>query len=126
MRSFKIKKKVIACQIWKGMNKVIKLISKAAQNNGLQGRLANDSTCKTCTLTLLNSDVSVNYVAQLSDCHNIKSFDSFNIKSFCLLNGVSSQQILSPTHSPRAIMSVNHIIFSYSEWLTGTKLEVLL
>ena len=46
--------------------KFLKLgISKAAQNNGLQGRLKNHSDCETCISRLLGLDIPVIYVTQL-------------------------------------------------------------
>ena len=47
-------------------NDVGKLFLKIAQNNGLQGRLRIHSDCKTCISRLLDLDVPVIYVAQLS------------------------------------------------------------
>ena len=64
-----------------GRNKIGKLCSKAAQNDGLQGRLANPSVCKTCILRLFDSDVTMNYVAQLSGYWNVKSLHSYKSAS---------------------------------------------
>ena len=55
-----------------GKNEIGKLLSKAAKNAGLPGQVTNHSVRKTCVLGLLDSDVAVNYVAQLSGHHNLK------------------------------------------------------
>ena len=64
-----------------GKNEIGKLLTKAAQNAGLQGRVTNHSVRKTCISRLLDSDVPENYVAQLSGHRNLKSLDSYKSAS---------------------------------------------
>jgi integrase len=64
-----------------GKNEIGKLLSKAAQNVGLPGRVTNHSVRKTCVSRLLDSDVPVNFVAQLSGHHNLKSLDAYKSAS---------------------------------------------
>lgn len=64
-----------------GKNEIGKLLSKAAQNAGLPGRVTNHSVRKTCISRLLDSDVPVNFVAQLSGHHNLKSLDAYKSAS---------------------------------------------
>ena len=73
-----------------GKNEIGKQLSKAAQNNCLQWRLANNSVYKTFISMLLNSDVPVNYVAQLSDYQNFKS----SIHANHLLFNISEESCL--------------------------------
>ena len=58
-----------------------KLLSTAARNSGLHGRLTNHSVRKTRISRLLESDVPENYVAQLSGHNNLKSLDSYKTAS---------------------------------------------
>lgn len=64
-----------------GKNEIGKLLTKAAQNAGLPGRVTNHSVRKTCISRLLDSDVPENYVAQLSGHRNLKSLDSYKSAS---------------------------------------------
>ena len=64
-----------------GKNEIGKLLTKAAQNAGLPGRVTNHSVQKTCISRLLDSDVPENYVAQLSGHRNLKSLDSYKSAS---------------------------------------------
>ena len=64
-----------------GKNEIGKLLTKAAQNAGLPGRVTNHSVRKTCISRLLDSDVPGNYVAQLSGHRNLKSLNSYKSAS---------------------------------------------
>ena len=64
-----------------GKNEIGKLLTKAAQNAGLPGRVTNHSVRKTCISRLLDSDVPENYVAQLSGHRNLKSLDLYKSAS---------------------------------------------
>ena len=64
-----------------GKNEIGKLLTKAAQNAGLPGRVTNHSVRKTCISRLLDSDVPENYVAQPSGHRNLKSLDSYKSAS---------------------------------------------
>ena len=64
-----------------GKNEIGKLLTKAAQNAGLSGRVTNHSVRKTCISRLLDSDVPENYVAQLSGHRNLKSLYSYKSAS---------------------------------------------
>ena len=68
-----------ACPL--GKNEIGKLLTKAAQNAGLPGRVTNHSVRKTDISRLLVSDVPENYVAQLSGNRNLKSLDSYKSAS---------------------------------------------
>ena len=64
-----------------GKNEIVKLLTKAAQNAGLPGRVTNHSVAKTCISRLLDSDVPESYMAQLSGHRNLKSLDSYKSAS---------------------------------------------
>ena len=64
-----------------GKNEIGKLLTKAAKNAGLPGRVTNHLVQKTCISRLLDSDVPENYVAQLSGHRNLKSLDSYKLAS---------------------------------------------
>ena len=64
-----------------GKNEIGKLLTKAAQNAGLPGRVTNHSVRKTCISRLLDSDVPEIYVTQLSRHRNLKSLDSYKSAS---------------------------------------------
>ena len=49
-----------------GKNEIGKLMKTAAQAAGLQGNIINHSVRKTCISCLMDAEVPVNYVAQLS------------------------------------------------------------
>ena len=65
-----------------GKNEIGKFLSTAAKNAGLQGRLTNHSVRKTCISRLLDSDVSDNFVAQLSGHRSLKSLDAYKSASY--------------------------------------------
>ena len=77
-------------------NKIGKLLSEAAENNGLQGRLANHSVRETSISMLLSLYLPGNYVAHQNECPNLKVLDSFKSPS------VQHQRRLSFTLSPSA------------------------
>ena len=52
-------------------------MTKAAKNAGLPGNVSNRSVQKTCISRLMDAEVPVNYVAQLSGHKNLKSLDSY-------------------------------------------------
>ena len=55
-----------------GKNEIGKLMKTAAQAAGLQGNITNHSVQKTCISCLMDAEVPVNYVAQLSGHRNLK------------------------------------------------------
>ena len=57
-------------------NKIGEFLTKAAKNAGLSGNVTNHSVRKTCISRLMDAEVPVNYVAQLSGHKNLKSLDS--------------------------------------------------
>ena len=64
-----------------GKNEIGKLMKTAAQGAGLQGNITNHSVRKTCISRLMDAEVPVNYVAQLSGHRNLKSLDSYKAAS---------------------------------------------
>ena len=62
-------------------NEVGKLSSKAAENNGLQGRLASHSVRETWISRFLNLDVPGSHVSQLNGCQSLKILDSYKSPS---------------------------------------------
>ena len=64
-----------------GKNEIGKLMKTAAQAAGLQGNITNHSVRKTCISRLMDAEVPVNYVAQLSGHRNLKSLDSYKAAS---------------------------------------------
>ena len=56
-----------------GKNEIGKLMKTAAQAAGLQGNITNHSVRKTCISRLMDAEVPVNYVAQLSGHRNLKA-----------------------------------------------------
>lgn len=64
-----------------GKNEIGKLMTTAAQAAGLQGNITNHSVRKTCISRLMDAEVPVNYVAQLSGHRNLKSLDSYKAAS---------------------------------------------
>ena len=60
-----------------GKNEIGKLLKTAAQSAGLQGNFTNHSVRKTCISRLMDAEVPINYVAQLSGHRNLKSLDSY-------------------------------------------------
>ena len=56
-------------------------MTKAAKNAGLLRNVTNHSVRKTCISRLMDAEVPVNYVAQLSGHKNIKSLDSYKTAS---------------------------------------------
>ncbi|CAH3124687.1 unnamed protein product [Pocillopora meandrina] len=60
-----------------GKNEIGKLMKTAAQSVGLQGNFTNHTVRKTCISHLMDAEVPVNYVAQLSGHRNLKSLDSY-------------------------------------------------
>ena len=64
-----------------GKNEIGKLMKTAARGAGLQGNITNHSVRKTCISRLMDAEVPVNYVAQLSGHKNLKSLDSYKAAS---------------------------------------------
>ena len=62
-------------------NKIGELLTKAAKNAGLPGNVTNHSVRKTCISRLMDAEIPVNYVAQLSGHKNLKSLDSYKTAS---------------------------------------------
>ena len=58
-----------------------RILTKAAKNAGLPGNVINHSVRKTCISWLMDAEVPVNYVAQLSGHKNLKSLDSYKTAS---------------------------------------------
>ena len=56
-------------------------MTKAAKSAGLPGNVTNHSVRKTCISRLMDAEVPVNYVAQLSGHKNLKSLDSYKTAS---------------------------------------------
>ena len=65
-----------------GKNEIGKFLHTAAKNAGLQGRLTNHSVRKTCISRLLDSDVSDNFVAQLSGHRSLNSLHAYKFASY--------------------------------------------
>ena len=57
------------------------ILTKAAKSAGLPGNVTNHSVRKTCISRLMDAEVPVNYVAQLSGHKNLKSLDSYKTAS---------------------------------------------
>lgn len=57
-----------------GNNETGKLMATAAQAVGLQGNITNHSVQKTCISRLMDAEVPINYVAQLSGHRNKAAF----------------------------------------------------
>ena len=64
-----------------GKNKIGEFFTKAAKNAGLPGNVTNHYVRKTCISRLMDAEVPVNYVAQLSGHKNLKSLDSYKTAS---------------------------------------------
>ena len=64
-----------------GKNEIGKFMKLAAQRAGLQGNITNHSVRKTCISRLMDAEVPVNYVAQLSGHKNLKRLDSYKAAS---------------------------------------------
>ena len=64
-----------------GKNKIGEFLTKAAKNAGLPGNVTNHSVRKTCISRLMDAEIPVNYVAQLSGHKNLKSLDSYKTAS---------------------------------------------
>lgn len=64
-----------------GKNKIGEFLTKAAKNAGLAGNVTNHSVRKTCISRLMDTEVPLNYVAQLSGHKNLKSLDSYKTAS---------------------------------------------
>ena len=62
-------------------NEIGKLMKTAAQSAGLLGNFTNHIVRKTCLSRLIDAEVPVNYVAQLSGHRNLKSLDSYQAAS---------------------------------------------
>ena len=56
-------------------------MTKAAKNEGLLGNVTNHSLRKMCISRLLDAEVPVNYVTQLSGHKNLESLDSYKTAS---------------------------------------------
>ena len=73
-------------QIWYsnaalGKNLIGKFLVTAAKTAGLPGNISNHSVRKTCISRLMDAEVPVNYVAQLSGHKNLKSLDAYKAAS---------------------------------------------
>lgn len=64
-----------------GKNEIGKLMKAAARGACLQGNITNHSFCKTSISRLMDAEVPVNYVVQLSGHKNLKSLDSYKAAS---------------------------------------------
>ena len=64
-----------------GKNKIGEFLTKAAKNAGLPGNVTSHSVRKTCISRLMDAEIPVNYVAQLSGHKNLKSLDSYKTAS---------------------------------------------
>ena len=64
-----------------GKDKIGEFLTKAAKNAGLPGNVTNHSVRKTCISGLMDAEVPVNYVAQLSGHKNLKSLDCYKTVS---------------------------------------------
>ena len=62
-------------------NEIGKFMAEAAKRTGLPGNVTNHSVRKTCVSRLMDAEVSVNYVAQLSGHKDLKSLDSYKVAS---------------------------------------------
>ena len=64
-----------------GKNGIDKLMKTAAQSASLQGNFTNHTVRKACISRLMDAEVPVNYVAQLSGHRTLKSLDSYKAAS---------------------------------------------
>ena len=64
-----------------GKNEIGEFLTKAAKGAGLPGNVTKHSVRKTCISRLMDAEVPVNYVAQLSGHKNLKSLDSYKTAS---------------------------------------------
>lgn len=64
-----------------GKNEIGKFMPTAAKRAGLTGNVTNHSVRKTCISRLMDAEVPVNYVAQLSGHKNLKSLDAYKTAS---------------------------------------------
>lgn len=80
----------------------------AAQTAGLQGNITNHSVRKTCISRLMDAEVPVNYVAQLSGHKNLKSLDSY--KAASVEHQRKMSLILSHSGEEGTSSSVSHLV----------------
>ena len=78
------RRKPAQSQIWYskaplGKNEIGKFMAEAAKRTGLPGNVTNHSVRKTCVARLMDAEVPVNYVAQLSGLKNLKTLDSYKV-----------------------------------------------
>ena len=64
-----------------GKNDFGKFMKVATQTDGLQGNITNHSARKTCISCLVDAEVPVNYVAQLSGQKNLMNVVPYNAAS---------------------------------------------
>ena len=86
-------------------------MTKAAKNAGLPGNVTNHSVRKTCISRLMDADIPVNYVAQLSGHKNLKGLDSYKTASEDHQRKMSlllSSETKSPISSNDAVKASQH------------------
>ena len=91
-----------------GKNEIGKFMKVAAQTAGLQGNITNQSVRKTCISRLMDAEVPVNYVAQLSGHKNLKSLDSY--KAASVEHQRKMSLILSRSGEEGTSSSVSHLV----------------
>ena len=65
----------------RSLNSIGKFLVDAAKAAGLPGNISNHSVRKTCISRLMDAEIPVNYVAQLSGHKNLKSVDAYKAAS---------------------------------------------
>ena len=97
-------------------NKIGEFLTKAAKNAGLPGNVTNRSVRKTCISTLMDAEVPVNYVAQLSGHKNLKRLDSYKTacndhqRKMSLLLSSGTKSPISSNDAPvnQAVKALQH------------------
>ena len=97
-----------------GKNGIGKMLKTAAARAGLQGNVTNHSVRKTSISRLMDADIPVNYVAQLSGHKNLKSLDSYKSASVShqrkmslVLSRTSQQQSTRSSTMPTSTATVS-------------------
>ena len=88
-------------------------MAEAAKRTGLPGHIRIHSVRKSCVSRLMDAEVPVNYVAQLSGHKNLKSLDSYKVASFDHQRHMSLVLSLSTneaSHGPSSTLPTSSMI----------------
>ena len=96
-----------------GKNEIGRMLKIAASRAGLHGNVTNHSVRKTSISRLMDADVPVNYVAQLSGHKNLKSLDSYKTASISHQRKMSL--VLSRTSQQQSMRSSSTSTVSTTE-----------